>query len=154
MEQEWLNVLDGFESVWERVINNHSAGGQETPSAPVDETAAEMEAILMELNGLWESYRVFARQTAGEAQKRFLALAEETRNSVRALQTEYFLKMGEVYHPNVADLPKSGVLTGMRRAYQTEQRLAKRLVESSGLAETASRHTQVLRDMITSLLTK
>lgn len=150
MEQELRNALDGFEAVWERVVNSRGAA-EETP-APADGSAAELETLLQELNGLWEEYREFARRTAGEAQKRFSAMAEETRDSVRALQTEYFLRVGEVYHPAASSRWEPGVLTGMRRAYEAERRLAKRLAESGFSADTAENHIRALRDMIAGLL--
>lgn len=144
MEQEILTALSGFEAVWQRVLN----GKGETPQA-----AGPEESPMERAMALWETYTHFARQVKGEAGARFQALAEETRFLVRALQTEHFLRTGDLYRPGaVRPMSAPGVLTGMQRAYGAERRLARELSEHSALADTASRHAETLRSMIASLL--
>lgn len=165
MDREHLKALDRFDTVWQRVL---SAGGgaslTKPPAVTPDGTAGEFEEILQELLRLWDAYTAFARRTKGEAKKRFLLLAEETRNSVRTLQTEYFLRMGDIFHPAAAVHSETGILTGMHYAYQGEQRLIRRLTAEAGeavpeeiravLEETAADHARALRDMIGQLLRK
>lgn len=165
MDRENLKALDHFDAVWHRVLS--AGGGASLTKPPVvtsDGTAGELEEILREMMRLWDAYTAFARRTKGEAQKRFTALAAETRNSVRALQTEYFLRAGDIFQSNAVSHPETGVLTGMRRAYQAEQHLAERLTAEAGAAvpeevrtalkETADVHIHILREMIGELLRK
>lgn len=147
MEQELLTALNGFDAVWQRVLSGKEAEPRDSQAGPAD---GPLDAAM----SLWETYRGFARQVRGEAGARFAALAEETRGLVRALQTEYFLRTGELYSPaGPAVAPPLGVLTGMRRAYETEQRLVRQLQDTS-LADLADRHVSILRDMIAELLGK
>ncbi len=148
MEQELLTALNGFDAVWQRVLSGKEGG----PGAP-EQAPAEAGPLDMAMS-LWETYRTFTRQVRGEAGARFAALAEETRSLVRSLQTEHFLRTGDLYSPVGAQtLPVFGVLTGMRRAHEEEQRLASQL-QDTALADLADRHAGILRDMIAGLLEK
>ncbi len=144
MEQEILNALSGFDAVWQRVVSGKDGTAPDIPAE---------EGPLERAMGLWETYTYFARRVRGPAGARFKTLAGETRFVVRALQTEHFLRTGDLYSPGaVGPMTAPGVLTGMQRAYNAERQLARQLSEHSALADTASRHAQVLRDMIAQLL--
>lgn len=147
MEQELLNALDGFADVWQRVLS-----GQE--NAHTAQEALEEPTLLDQAMELWSAYTDFARRTRGEARERFTALAEGTRETVRTLQTEHFLRTGDIYRPERDTAPGVGVLTGMRRAYEAEQRFVRRLEDNKALADAAARRAGVLRDMIAGLLRK
>lgn len=148
MEQELLNALDGFEAVWQRVLS-----GRE--DAHIAQQAPEQPAPLDRAMALWATYTALSRRTKGEARQRFTALAEETRETVRALQTEHFLRTGDIYRPKAsAAAPDLGVLTRMRQAYQAEQQLSRKLEDNEDLADAAARRAETLRDMIAGLLRK
>lgn len=148
MEQALLTALDGFDAVWQRVLSGKEAAPEAPPTDPAEDALDTAMA-------LWARYGAFARQVRGEAGARFAALAEETRGLVRTLQTEYFLRNGDLYSPAGTALPPVfGVLSGMRRAYDTEQRLARQLEDHAALADLARRRADILRDMIAGLLGK
>jgi len=146
MDQETLNALSGFESVWQRVLAGRGENAHITQETSGDGDALDRAAAL------WETYTAYARQTKGEAQARFSALAEEVRETVRELQTEHFLRTGDLYAPSAQRISAPGILTGMRRAYEAEGRLAELLSDRGGLAEAARRREAALREMIASLL--
>lgn len=149
MEQEILNALDGFDAVWQRVL---SGKGGDEHSRPQQ---APAQNALSRAMALWAAYTAYAGQTKGEARQRFTQLAEETRATVRALQTEHFLRTGDLYRPEASEtLQAPGVLTGMRLAYQGERELAEMLAKHTSLADAAARHADALRDMIAELLRK
>ena len=122
MKQEELEILDRFDTVWQRVM-----GESPTQSAPKVSESDEMwlEQLMEETLQCWQEGMALAQRMQGEQAGQLMTLAAVARRQFRQMQVEYFLKTGDTY-PADRPVPRpSGILTGMRQLYLRELALAK-----------------------------
>ena len=121
MKQEELEILDRFDTVWQRVMG-------ETPprTAPAETVSGEgwLERLMEETLQCWQEAMAFGQRTAGEISRQLLALAAVARRQFRQMQVEYFLQTGDTY-PAERPVPRPAeLLTGLRLLYLRELALA------------------------------
>lgn len=89
MDQQDLNVLSGFEEVWERVQTGGSRGQRDA--------SGELKQPMEQMYSLWDGLRQLADRTVGWQRRRLLMLAERIRKRFARWQLRYFLETGDVY---------------------------------------------------------
>lgn len=122
MKEEQLQVLDGFEAVWQRVME----GGGTAELVPVRQDG-QLEGVMDALARLGSRYTALSRRTGGTVSRQLAALARSARAELDALQLEYFLAVGDTWLPAAFEEAGAGLLTRLREAWREEQHLARRL---------------------------
>lgn len=89
MTEADLEVLSRFETVWARVMT-----GKRSERAS---QTTQWESLLQGVYAQWRGCRALGRRASGAEQRRMLALAREAGSLYHRLETEYFLKTGDIF---------------------------------------------------------
>lgn len=148
MTQEDLAVLAGFAAVWERVSGERIDG--------MTAAALTWEDVLQGLHDHWRGCASLAVWAKGTHRKRLLGLSAEARELFRVVQTEYFLKTGDIYLPALVCNFASYTPYNLRNSCKNAMKLAEHLQkaeETCGVAvgdawKTVSCHADTLKKLL------
>lgn len=111
MEQREPEWLSDFEAVWQRVMTGQSC------TLPVS-GERDSEQVMEAVHWAWSGYRQLARCSRGRLQCSLQEMTREAKEVFRALQTEYFLRTGELYHPPESEKFASCTLSNLRKLWK------------------------------------
>lgn len=118
MEQRDLQVLAGFDAVWQRVMEGR---------APETGAPGQGQETLELVYRAHRGYATLAQYSRGQIQRELRCLQKEARQAVRELQTAYFLRTGEVYHPAKTENFASCTMDNLRKMWKNACELRENL---------------------------
>ena len=129
------NELDGFDRVWDRVMKENRPRPPR-PDKPECE-CRELRRFMEEAAQAEAVYRDLARRSRDRRNSAlFMELARDEEDTVRLLQSAYFLLTGDSFRPRPKPIRQTGMLTAIREQYRRE-------LKSAEMYEDAARENKI-----------
>ena len=121
--------LDGFDSLWSRVVSQAEQEPKLLPAQTVsDRTPQTALAVLIEESAEMLTYYNSLTGKIAQAQRRVLLdVAAKKKKQLHELQLEHFLLSGDSHVPPKSCAMTQGVLASLRQAWLRERELAEKL---------------------------